>query len=106
MSEILSRQGMSTETPSDRPIRVYADGKSKKKRYPHYFSGVYDLLHMGHMRQLEQAKKLFPNTYLIVGVCSDDDTHRYKGRTVQTCEERTETLRHIRWVDEIVSPCP
>ncbi|XP_053993444.1 choline-phosphate cytidylyltransferase-like [Hylaeus volcanicus] len=74
-------------------IRVYADG-------------VYDLLHVGHMRQLEQAKKLFKNCHLVVGVSPDEDVHRYKGQTVQTMSERVETLRHIRWVDEIIAPCP
>ncbi|KAH7649386.1 hypothetical protein FG379_001932 [Cryptosporidium bovis] len=81
------------EYDEKRKVRIYADG-------------VYDLLHLGHMRQLEQAKKMYPNTHLIVGVASDEETHRLKGRTVQTLQERTETLRHIKWVDEIISPCP
>ncbi|VWU50094.1 choline-phosphate cytidylyltransferase, partial [Hepatocystis sp. ex Piliocolobus tephrosceles] len=71
-----------------------------------YADGVFDMLHLGHMKQLEQAKKMFENTCLIVGVTSDNETKLFKGQIVQTLEERTETLRHIRWVDEIISPCP
>lgn len=77
----------------NRPVRIYTDG-------------VYDLLHLGHMRQLEQAKKMFKHVHLMVGVASDEETHRLKGQTVQSLEERAETLRHIKWVDEIIAPCP
>ncbi len=75
------------------PVRVYADG-------------VFDMFHMGHARVLQQAKKLFKHTYLIVGVSPDHEVIEHKGKIVMNEIERSETLRHCKWVDEVIMPCP
>ncbi|EPS67475.1 hypothetical protein M569_07300, partial [Genlisea aurea] len=47
-----------------------------------------------------------PNTYLLVGCCNDEITYKFKGKTVMTDQERYESLRHCKWVDEVITDAP
>ncbi|KAG0492035.1 hypothetical protein HPP92_005433 [Vanilla planifolia] len=47
-----------------------------------------------------------PKTYLLVGCCNDEITNKYKGKTVMTEDERYESLRHCKWVDEVIPNAP
>ena len=63
--------------------------------------GTYDLLHEGHIRLLQRAKKL--GDYLIVGVTSDDfDKTRGKINVQQSLMERVEALRKTNIADKII----
>ena len=64
------------------------------------------MYHVGHAKVLEQAKKLFKHTYLIVGVSGDEETIEKKGKIVMNEDERSEILKHCKWVDEVITPCP
>jgi len=63
--------------------------------------GTYDLLHYGHIRLLERAKKL--GDYLIVGVTADDfDKTRGKINVQQTLMERIEAVKATGLADKII----
>jgi len=68
-------------------------------------SGTFDLLHIGHCRFFEEAKKAvgadLHNVVLVVGVDSDEKVKERKGpnRPVVPVQERAEMLCHIRHVD-------
>ena len=63
--------------------------------------GSYDMVHIGHGRYLEDAKK--KGDLLIVGVDSDEKVKHRKGpdRPVVPQDERLEMLTHMRSVDAV-----
>ena len=63
--------------------------------------GTFDLLHHGHIKLLERAKKL--GDYLIVGVTSDDfDKTRGKINVQQSLSERIASVRATGLADKII----
>jgi len=66
-----------------------------------FTNGCFDLLHMGHVRYLQQARRLA--SCLIVAINSDDSARRLKGprRPVIGAEERAEMLGALECVDYV-----
>src|SRR5258706_11768684 len=62
-------------------------------------NGCFDLLHAGHVRYLEAAKEL--GDLLIVGINSDEQTHRLKGegRPLVPEAQRAEIISALEVVD-------
>lgn len=62
-------------------------------------NGVFDLLHVGHLRYLQEAKTLADK--LVVAVNTDASTRAYKGpnRPIIPEAERVELLRALRCTD-------
>jgi D-glycero-beta-D-manno-heptose 1-phosphate adenylyltransferase len=65
-------------------------------------NGCFDLLHVGHVRYLEEARRL--GDVLFVGLNSDDAVSRLKGtgRPLMPADERAELLAALRAVDHVV----
>ena len=62
-------------------------------------NGVFDILHIGHIRYLQEAKKL--GDVLIVAINSDSSTKKIKGpkRPLNNEKDRTEALAALECVD-------
>ncbi len=64
--------------------------------------GVYDYLHLGHLRLFKQCKKY--GDYLIVAVQNGDYIRKFKpdAKVLYSTDERVEMLEALRIVDEVV----
>lgn len=67
-----------------------------------FTNGCFDLLHIGHVTYLEEAKKL--GDVLIVGINTDDSVKKLKGptRPIQNENDRCEILAALKSVDHTV----
>ncbi len=91
-SDVLNLQNLSTVLES---YRI----QHKKIAFT---NGCFDLLHVGHIRYLEQAKKLAD--ILIVGINSDFSVKILKGpsRPIQNESDRAEILASLKSVDHTI----
>ena len=67
-----------------------------------FTNGCFDLLHVGHVRYLKEARSL--GDILVVGVNTDESVKRLKGptRPVQNENDRAEILASLSAVDFVV----
>ncbi|MCK4905857.1 adenylyltransferase/cytidyltransferase family protein [bacterium] len=68
-----------------------------------FANGIFDVLHVGHIRYLESAKKL--GDILVVALNSDSSTKKLKGssRPIMLLEERTLVISSLQAVDYVTS---
>ena len=68
-----------------------------------FTNGVFDLLHVGHIRYLNEAKNL--GNILVVGLNSDSSVQKIKGpsRPINKLEDRALVLMALKSVDYVIS---
>ena len=78
--------------------------EENKKRKIVLASGVFDLLHLGHVRFLEEAKKAGgPNAELLVIIARDNTAEKRKGeRPILPENQRCALIASLKVVDEAI----
>ena len=87
---------------SDDDVRALVAELRQAGRTIVFTNGVFDLLHPGHVRYLQQARDL--GGALVVGVNGDGSVRRNKGagRPINPERERAEVLAALACVDAVV----
>lgn len=90
MGEILDRE----------ELKRFCDQKRAEGKRIVFTNGCFDIIHVGHVRYLKDAKKL--GDILVVGINSDGSVKRLKeGRPIVTAEQRAEVLSNLSMVDYV-----
>lgn len=81
--------------------QIVADQKAQGKRVV-FANGCFDVLHIGHVRYLQQARAL--GDYLVVGLNSDSSVRRLKGtgRPIMDEQARACLLSGLECVDAVL----
>ena len=82
---------------------AFAERARRAGRRVVFTNGVFDILHPGHIRYLQQARAL--GDLLIIGLNSDASVRRNKGpeRPINTEDERAELLEALDCVDAVTT---
>lgn len=90
-----------TKTKVLAPGRAAAWSAKLRGKKVVFTNGCFDLLHVGHVTYLEQARSL--GTHLIVALNSDESVRRLKGkdRPLVTLKERARVMAALSCVDAV-----
>jgi len=78
----------------------YLDNFNKKKKI--LVPGVFDLFHYGHIKLLNNIKKIY-NCYLVVAVHEDESAKKYKNKyPINNCNERMDFIRELNIINEVI----
>ena len=86
----------------DNVINAINDHKKDSKKIV-FTNGCFDILHVGHIRYLSEAKSL--GDILVIGINSDKSVKELKGpsRPIYSLSDRALILSELRYVDYVVS---
>jgi len=108
LNEIIEYESSLNKSTSDEHIKTWdeissiiSELKNNDKKIV-FTNGCFDILHIGHVKYLEKAKNF--GDILILGLNSDNSTHRLKGknRPINTQDDRAYILASLEVVDYVV----
>ncbi|MGM0534413.1 MAG: D-glycero-beta-D-manno-heptose-7-phosphate kinase [Campylobacterota bacterium] len=108
IEEVIDYESMLHKSSGDEHIKTFAQIKEfaanyrKREKKVVFTNGCFDILHLGHIKYLEQAKQ--QGDVLIVGLNSDASVKRLKGddRPVNPQYDRAYLLASLEAVDYVV----
>ena len=71
-----------------------------------YTDGIFDLFHRGHLEFLNNIKKKFNNSTLIVGIINDNDATNYKRKPIYNENDRYVIIENLKCVNKIIKDAP
>ena len=82
-------------------MQILGDLRKSKNKIV-FTNGCFDILHVGHVKYLEEAKKL--GDILIVGINSDSSVSRLKGksRPINSLNDRSHIIASLKSVDYVI----
>lgn len=82
-------------------LKNVLSAQRRKGKIIAFTNGCFDILHLGHISYLEEAKK--PNRILVIGINSDASVQKIKGkkRPIVSQNERAHVLASLGCVDYV-----